>query len=217
MDETIQREFTEFVRMRGHALFRIAYSLCGQQQAAEDLVQTVFARAILRWRSIDGDPEPYVKRILYRQFVSTWRWRRSRPELRVGEVPEAAATGVSDRVNLQGGCEGCTNIVWLPGEAEVGIPVSANDNDGLQIYSVATGAKLRRVPWYLARRSGFSPDGRYVVAKMDNRAYWAGPDLVVSIEQSGAVMYSLQGNRIAEYPRPSQFTEDELPSFTLIR
>ena len=93
MDKTVQREFTEFVRERGQSLFRVAYSLCGQQEAAEDLVQTALARAVLRWRSIDGDPEPYVKRILYRQFVSAWRWRRTRPEIIVGDPPEAAIVG----------------------------------------------------------------------------------------------------------------------------
>jgi RNA polymerase sigma-70 factor (sigma-E family) len=93
VDTTVQREFTEFVRQRGHSLFRIAYSLCGQQQAAEDLVQTALARVVLKWKTIEGDPEPYVKRILYRQFISAWRWRRSRPEVIVGNPPEEAADG----------------------------------------------------------------------------------------------------------------------------
>jgi RNA polymerase sigma-70 factor (sigma-E family) len=93
LDKTVQRDFTEFVRLRGHSLLRIAFSLCGQQHSAEDLLQTALARAALKWRSIDGDPEPYVKRILYRQFVSAWRWRRSRPEVVVGDLPDAVADG----------------------------------------------------------------------------------------------------------------------------
>src|SRR5262249_47594048 len=93
LDETVQRDFTEFVRLRGHLLFRISFSVCRQQQAAEDRVQTALARASLKWRWIEGDPEPYVKRILYRQFVSAWRWRRSRPEEIVGDLPEAVADG----------------------------------------------------------------------------------------------------------------------------
>ncbi|HEX6682272.1 MAG TPA: SigE family RNA polymerase sigma factor [Candidatus Limnocylindrales bacterium] len=92
MDDSVSEEFTAFVRERGHVLFRVAFSLCGQQHAAEDLMQTALARAAIRWGSID-DPEPYVKRILYREFVSAWRWRRIRPEVSVGEPPDAPQAG----------------------------------------------------------------------------------------------------------------------------
>jgi hypothetical protein len=45
-----ESEFTEFVAQRAHVLLRIAYTLTGDQQAAEDLVQTALAKAFLRWR-----------------------------------------------------------------------------------------------------------------------------------------------------------------------
>src|SRR5687767_7995911 len=39
----VEREFTEFVAARGHALLQVAYALTGDQHAAEDLVQGALA------------------------------------------------------------------------------------------------------------------------------------------------------------------------------
>jgi DNA-directed RNA polymerase specialized sigma24 family protein len=33
------------------------------------------------------DPERYVRSIMYRDFVSAWRWRRRRPEVSVADLP----------------------------------------------------------------------------------------------------------------------------------
>jgi RNA polymerase sigma-70 factor (sigma-E family) len=68
--------FEEFVSSRGPALVRAAYLLTGDHQLAEDLVQTALARAVLRWRSIQGNPEAYVRRVLFTQRVSQTRRRR---------------------------------------------------------------------------------------------------------------------------------------------
>ena len=91
MDPAVEREFTDFAAQRTHALLRIAYTLTGDQHAAEDLVQTALAKAFLRWRSISGEPEPYVKRILYNESVSRWRRPYSRAETSVASPPERAA------------------------------------------------------------------------------------------------------------------------------
>lgn len=68
--------FEEFVALRGAALVRAAYLLTGDHQLAEDLVQTALARAVLRWSAIRGNPEAYVRRILFTQRVSLARRRR---------------------------------------------------------------------------------------------------------------------------------------------
>jgi RNA polymerase sigma-70 factor (sigma-E family) len=96
-----EEEFNEFVVARGSALMRTAYLLTQDHQLAEDLVQTALFKAALRWQRITGDPEPYVRRILYTESISWWR-RRSR---RVAESPERSdepsAMGVDVDVDLQ--------------------------------------------------------------------------------------------------------------------
>jgi len=90
--------FAEYVTARGPALVRTAYLLTGDHHAAEDLVQIVLAKAVLRWRSIEGSPDAYVRRALYHQNVSTWRrFRRSREEARA-ELPDGAAVYDADAV-----------------------------------------------------------------------------------------------------------------------
>lgn len=94
MDAETEREFTEFVAQRTHSLLRVAYALTGDQHAAEDLLQTAFAKAFTRWPRIRGEAEPYVRRILYHDHVSGWRRRRTRPEALYAAVPEPpSATG----------------------------------------------------------------------------------------------------------------------------
>lgn len=90
MDAEAEREFREFVAARSGALFRSAYLLTGQREAAEDLLQTVLARIARRWRRIDGAPEAYVRRALYHEQVASWRRRRWAPG---GAVPDVPAPG----------------------------------------------------------------------------------------------------------------------------
>lgn len=88
MDKSLEEEFTAFVAERAHALLKAAYALTGDQDAAQDLVQNAFAKAFLRWRRISGEPEPYVRRIIYHDFVSSWRRRRRRDEVPVADPPD---------------------------------------------------------------------------------------------------------------------------------
>ena len=62
--------FHDFVLARTSALSRTAYLLTGDAHLAEDLVQTALFKAARGWHRIQGDPEPYVRRILYTQNVS---------------------------------------------------------------------------------------------------------------------------------------------------
>jgi RNA polymerase sigma-70 factor (sigma-E family) len=73
-----QADFDTFVAARAPALGRTAYLLTGDAHLAEDLVQTALFKAARVWHRIEGDPEPYVRRILYTQNVSWWRSRRHR-------------------------------------------------------------------------------------------------------------------------------------------
>jgi RNA polymerase sigma-70 factor (sigma-E family) len=86
----VEREFTEFVAARSHALLRVAYALTGDQHTAEDLVQGALAKAFVRWREIRGEAEPYVRRTIYHDSVSRWRRPQRRAETTVAAPPEQA-------------------------------------------------------------------------------------------------------------------------------
>ncbi|MEU7999797.1 SigE family RNA polymerase sigma factor [Catellatospora sp. NPDC049111] len=83
--------FREYVHARLGTLVRAAFLLTGDSYLAEDLVQQTLAKVASRWEQIvaDGNPDAYVRRVLYHQHVSWWRrWRRE--PLPVAAVPEVA-------------------------------------------------------------------------------------------------------------------------------
>ncbi|GIF01522.1 SigE family RNA polymerase sigma factor [Paractinoplanes rishiriensis] len=75
-----QAEFVAFVQARQHRLLRSAYLVCGDHHLAEDLLQGALVKLALHWRKVrDGEPEAFVRTVLYRDAVSWWRrWRRER-------------------------------------------------------------------------------------------------------------------------------------------
>lgn len=89
MNALQDEEFRGFVTTRGFALLRTAYLLTGDQQLAEDLVQTALEKAVTHWHSIRfaGAAEAYVRRTMYREQVSIWRRRRI-TELPTVTLPE---------------------------------------------------------------------------------------------------------------------------------
>lgn len=91
--------FDEFVRARTPALARTAYLLTGDAHLAEDLVQTALFKAARAWHRIEGDPEPYVRRILYTQNVSWWRRRKLR-ETALGSYDDAAPPAADSDLRL---------------------------------------------------------------------------------------------------------------------
>ncbi|MBA2768413.1 MAG: SigE family RNA polymerase sigma factor [Sporichthyaceae bacterium] len=100
-------EFRGFVAARGLALLRTAYLLTGDQQLAEDLVQTSLEKAVRHWSSIRASAaaESYVRTTMYREQVSLWRRRRI-SELSTDTIPEprrpaSAADGVETRLVLR--------------------------------------------------------------------------------------------------------------------
>ena len=98
MDAT-QAGFTAFVRARSAALGRTALLLTGDRQLAEDLLQEALSRTASRWEKVvaGGDPEPYVRRVLYTCAVDGWRRRRVREV--VGRVADAPVDDGSDDVD----------------------------------------------------------------------------------------------------------------------
>jgi RNA polymerase sigma-70 factor (sigma-E family) len=88
-------EFEEFVLTRSPALLRTAYLLVRDLQLAEDLLQASLTKAWFAWNRVDGDPEPYVRRILVTTSVSWWRqrWTHETPTAAVPEraMPEGSA------------------------------------------------------------------------------------------------------------------------------
>lgn len=85
-------DFEAYVVARGDALHRTAYLLTRDHALAEDLVQTALAEAWGSWRRIEGDPDPYVRRVLVNTFASWWR-RRWNGERATMELPEQPHTG----------------------------------------------------------------------------------------------------------------------------
>jgi RNA polymerase sigma-70 factor (sigma-E family) len=70
--------FRDYVAARLVGLSRAAFLLTGDRHLAEDLVQQALIQVASRWEKISagGDPDPYVRRVLYTQHVSWWRRRR---------------------------------------------------------------------------------------------------------------------------------------------
>jgi RNA polymerase sigma-70 factor (sigma-E family) len=83
--------FAEFVVARTPALMRTAYLLTRDHHLAEDLVQTALFKAAMQWDRVEGEPEPYVRRILYTENISRWRRRRHIVEAPASHLAEPGA------------------------------------------------------------------------------------------------------------------------------
>jgi RNA polymerase sigma-70 factor (sigma-E family) len=93
-----QQSFEEFVKARTAALSRAAYLLTGDRHLAEDLVQQALLQVAGRWPALAarGDPDAYVRRVMYNQHISWWR-RREPPTVRY-EAPQEATPDPGDAV-----------------------------------------------------------------------------------------------------------------------
>lgn len=88
-------DFDEFVAARSSRLLRTAYLLTRDHALAEDLLQTALTKAWFSWSRIEGDPEPYVRKVLVNTFASWWR-RKWNSEHAYAEPPEVARSGEHD-------------------------------------------------------------------------------------------------------------------------
>ena len=101
--DTSEDDFHAFVVARTPALSRTAYLLTGDAHLAEDLVQTALFKAAKSWHRIEGDPEPYVRRILYTQNISWWRQRKHVREQTLGAYDAPSRESDPDlRLTLEG-------------------------------------------------------------------------------------------------------------------
>jgi RNA polymerase sigma-70 factor (sigma-E family) len=72
------RESVEtWARARQQTVVRWAFVVTGDFQRAEDLVQEAFVRAAVRWDTLrDGNPDAWVRTVVFRDHVSWWRRHR---------------------------------------------------------------------------------------------------------------------------------------------
>jgi RNA polymerase sigma-70 factor (sigma-E family) len=102
-------ESTDFVALRGPGLVRLARGLLKDPHQAEDVVQDVLAKALLRWNrgSAADDVDAYVRRMVVNACTSWFRRaaRRERP-VQGSDLPERVSPDrsgpVADRDRLLG-------------------------------------------------------------------------------------------------------------------
>lgn len=88
-------EFAEFFSASWARLFRTTYAVAGDHAAAEDALQSAYARAYASWRRVRAaeHPEAYVRRMAVNEVLTVRRrawWRVERPH---AEPPEPPVTG----------------------------------------------------------------------------------------------------------------------------
>lgn len=68
-------DFEEYVVARGPALVRLARGLLRDPHSAEDVVQDVLAKALVKWQRIESvdDPDAYLRRMVVNATTSFWR------------------------------------------------------------------------------------------------------------------------------------------------
>jgi RNA polymerase sigma-70 factor (sigma-E family) len=99
-----EREYVEFVRARAVTLRRLAYRLCGDWHAAEDLVQKAFVLLYRHWRraSAAASLDAYVRTMLVNVYLDDRRGWWARRVATVAVPPDfATVTAESDgRIDL---------------------------------------------------------------------------------------------------------------------
>jgi RNA polymerase sigma-70 factor (sigma-E family) len=85
-----------FVAERGSALLATAVFLTGSRVAGEDLLQAALERLMRKWHRVRGDPEGYLRRMLYHLAIDQWRGRRRRQELLVDVDPGSQSDGTEE-------------------------------------------------------------------------------------------------------------------------
>ena len=89
-----------FVAERGDALLATAVFLAGSRVAGEDLLQAGLERLMRKWHRIRGDPEGYLRRMLYHLAIDQWRGRRRRQEVLMEVDPGSRSDG-TDELHLR--------------------------------------------------------------------------------------------------------------------
>jgi RNA polymerase sigma-70 factor (sigma-E family) len=90
-------DFGEFVQASLPGLLRYGHALTGNPHDAADLVQSVLEKIGARWTHVrrkTGDPLAYIRRSMANAHIS--RWRRTRKESLVAEIPETQSVSPPD-------------------------------------------------------------------------------------------------------------------------
>lgn len=93
-------DLTAFLDARGDALLRTAVLLAPGSEAGEDLLQEALERLLRKWHKVDGDPESYLRRIMYNRAVDGWRRQARRREV-LGLPVEPAVGDHASRLELR--------------------------------------------------------------------------------------------------------------------
>lgn len=105
--------FDGFVVARYPALLRLAFTLTGDAQEAQDVVQSSLVKIWLSWRSIrQEDPFGYARRVLTNEFLRR-RSRRSASEVPVDRLP-GPERGHHDRRSVEDGLVLREALLTLP-------------------------------------------------------------------------------------------------------
>ena len=91
-------DFANFFSASWPRLFRTTYAVAGDHAAAEDALQSAFARAYASWRRVRAveHPEAYVRRMAVNEVLTVRRrawWRAERPH---AEPPEPSPAPASE-------------------------------------------------------------------------------------------------------------------------
>jgi DNA-directed RNA polymerase specialized sigma24 family protein len=71
-------EFVEYAQARQHSLLRAAYLVTGDLRIAERLVGSALVQLARQWPRVrEEQPDLYVRRLLYRDAVASWRGRHA--------------------------------------------------------------------------------------------------------------------------------------------
>jgi len=94
-------DFEDFVAARGPALVRIARGLLKDPHQAEDVVQDVLAKALVKWTTVQraDDPDAYVRRMVVNACTSFFRRAARREHARDHDsLPERSVRDASGDV-----------------------------------------------------------------------------------------------------------------------
>jgi hypothetical protein len=161
------------------------------------------------------------------------------------EIADAVTGQITVVPGAAASCTADCGPVWLPGDTEIAVPHyrgPLDEPDGMIVFDATTGEQTRTLPFQFGTGWAWSPDGRYVVASIlsggyaavgvvdtatgrtvavldgvndDRTVYWAGSGTVLAIVHGAVDAFSPTGALLGTYPLPSEFIDDELPSFSL--
>lgn len=98
MSSHVDDSFTRFVAERSGRLVAQATLMCGDHQQAQDIVQTVLARAYPRWRRIErGDPYAYMVTAVTNAGIDWWRRAHRRHEQPAADLPDSRGVALDSR------------------------------------------------------------------------------------------------------------------------